>query len=247
MARFAEGHQCRMLALVQHFGDLEDSGEPCGKCDVCAPQACIGAQVAAPGADELTLLSQVLERVRAQPGQAVGRLCRELLGEEPSARHRFERLLGGLVRGGQVKVLADSFEKDGKRIDFQRLQPGPRAHEGVGAVRLPSVAPLPKVRGGGGGSKKAKPSRRRGAARTPAVELPSTGASAALVASLRAWRLTEAQKKRVPAFRILTNRALVAIAQARPQSAQALRGVPGVGPKVVQTYSAQLITLCARA
>jgi DNA topoisomerase-3 len=79
------------------------------------------------------------------------------------------------------------------------------------------------------------------------VELPSTGASAALVASLRAWRLTEAQKKRVPAFRILTNRALVAIAQARPQSAQALRGVPGVGPKVVQTYSAQLLTLCARA
>jgi len=39
VARFAEGRQCRMIALVRHFGDSEDSGQPCGSCDVCAPGA----------------------------------------------------------------------------------------------------------------------------------------------------------------------------------------------------------------
>jgi superfamily II DNA helicase RecQ len=44
MARFAEGGSCRMLSLVQHFGDQQDSGKPCGLCDVCAPAASIKAQ-----------------------------------------------------------------------------------------------------------------------------------------------------------------------------------------------------------
>jgi DNA topoisomerase-3 len=76
--------------------------------------------------------------------------------------------------------------------------------------------------------------------------LPTTGASAGLVATLRAWRLKEAKKKRVPAFRILTNRALVAIAEARPSSAEALRNVTGVGPKLLLAYGAQLVGLCGR-
>ena len=153
VARFAQGRQCRMIALVRHFGDSEDSGRPCGNCDVCAPAACIGANS---------------------------------LGPPPKVSVK-------IAKGGR---------KFGKRA--------------------------------------------RKATRTPAVPLPSTGASAGLVASLRAWRLIEAKKKRVPAFRILTNRALVAIAAACPKSTEALRNVSGLGPKLLQTYSEQLVRLCAR-
>ena len=153
VAGFAEGRQCRMIALVRHFGDSEDSGQPCGSCDVCAPEARIGASS---------------------------------LGPPP-----------------KVVAKASKRRKTGKR----------RARKGT---------------------------------RTTAVALPATGASAGLVATLRAWRLSEAKKKRVPAFRILTNRALVAIAEARPKSTEALRSVTGVGPKLLQTYSVQLIQLCVR-
>jgi DNA topoisomerase-3 len=155
VAKFAEGNQCRMLGLVRHFGDTEDSGKPCGRCDVCEPHA---------------------------------------------------------------------------RIAANTLGPPPK---------------LPPVATGKRGRKTGKRRTRR-ASRTPAVALPSSGASAPLVAILRAWRLKEAKKKHVPAFRILTNRALVAIAEARPASSEALRGVPGVGPKLLQTYSAQLVGLCSR-
>jgi superfamily II DNA helicase RecQ len=158
IARFAEARQCRMIGLVRHFGDSEDPGHACGRCDVCAPEACIAANSLGP---------------------------------------------------------------------------------------LPKVS-LPPVRGKRA-SKSGKPSkgRSRKASRTPAVTLPSSGPSAALVETLRAWRLKESKRKRVPAFRILTNRALVAIAQARPVSAEALRTITGLGPKLLQTYSTQLVTLCS--
>ena len=153
VARFAEGRECRMIALVRHFGDSADSGVPCGTCDVCAPEARLAANNLGP------------------------------LPKTPAAR---------AARAG-----------------------------------------------------KSRKRRTRKASRTPAVELPASGAHAGLVATLRAWRLKEAKIKRVPAFRILTNRALVAIAEARPRSAQALGDVPGVGPKLLQTYSAQLVALCS--
>ena len=66
------------------------------------------------------------------------------------------------------------------------------------------------------------------------------------MAHLRAWRLEEARRRRVPAFRVLTNRALVALAEARPTTAAALRDVSGIGPKVVQTYQAVLLNLCLK-
>lgn len=106
----------------------------------------------------------------------------------------------------------------------------------VGGLRAPSKR----------GSKKAS-TRRGRKTRTPAVELPSSGPNAALVETLRAWRLKEAKKKRVPAFRILTNRALVAIAEARPSSADALRDVPGIGDKLSSSYSSALLGLCSRS
>ena len=155
VARFAQGSQCRMIALVRHFGDSEDSGQPCGSCDVCAP----GARIAA-----------------------------STRGPAPKVELKASR------RG----------RKTGKR-----------------------------------GSRKGS--------RVPAVSLPETGASAGLVATLRAWRLSEAKKQRVPAFRILTNRALLAIAEARPKNAEALRNVSGVGPKLLQSYTSALVQLCVRS
>jgi DNA topoisomerase III len=160
MRRFAQGRGCRMLALVEHFGDQEDSGAMCGACDVCAPTSAIKGQ--------------------APPARAV------------------------------QATLAASAKPRGKR------------------------------------GRKSGKRRARGGSRTPAVALPSSGPSAALVATLRAWRLHESKQKRVPAFRVLTNRALVAIADARPGSAPALKAVKGVGPKLLKKYGAALVALCTR-
>jgi DNA topoisomerase-3 len=241
MARFAEGHRCRMLGLVQHFGDRSDAGAPCGQCDVCRPDACIAARFEAPTSLERSVLSELLARLRSQPGTAAGRLCRELMGDAPEHRREFERLVGGLVRAGQARVEEAVFEKDGRRIPFQRL-----FVVGEGDAQRARLVPksLPPPEHG-----EAVKRRRKGRAssrtpRTEAVELPESGEGSALVGKLRSWRLEEARRRHVPAFRVLTNRALLAVAEARPTTAQALRAVKGLGPKTVKDWGAQLIALC---
>jgi DNA topoisomerase-3 len=37
VAGYVASARCRMVTLIEHFGDLNDAGQPCGLCDVCAP------------------------------------------------------------------------------------------------------------------------------------------------------------------------------------------------------------------
>ena len=67
-----------------------------------------------------------------------------------------------------------------------------------------------------------------------------------LVEALKAWRLTEARRRRVPAFRILTDRVLGAIASARPRDGAALQRIHGVGPTLTARYGETLLTIVSR-
>jgi len=93
-----------------------------------------------------------------------------------------------------------------------------------------------------------KPARkRRPAAGRPAAEPEPEGARAPaeLVAKLRAWRLAEARRHGVPAFRIFPDRTLFALAEARPASEGALMDVTGVGPRLARLYGSALLKLLA--
>ncbi len=140
IGQFADGHECRMLQLVRHFGDQHDSGKPCGLCDICAPAACLARQFRQPSQTEEGLLGRILSALSDGP-VATGRLHREHLGEAVD-RGSFEHLLGGLVRAKLVTIDAASFRnKDGHRIDFQRAALTPS-----GIQRLqsgPEAAPMP--------------------------------------------------------------------------------------------------------
>ncbi|WP_441286711.1 DNA topoisomerase 3 [Sorangium sp. KYC3313] len=153
MARFTEGHGCRMLHLVRHFGDQEDTGEPCGLCDVCAPAACAAREFRAPSRDEAQAIAKILAALR-ESEQPTGRLYREAFADGSLERRDFEHLLGGLVRAGLVCVREDSFEKAGELITYQRasltsrgLLGGPRGgSDVVGDVPLAKLPPKVKKR-----------------------------------------------------------------------------------------------------
>ncbi|WP_437282330.1 DNA topoisomerase 3 [Sorangium sp. So ce375] len=146
MARFTEGHGCRMLHLVRHFGDQEDTGEPCGLCDVCAPAACAAREFRAPSRGEAQAIARILAALR-ESEQPTGRLYREEFADGSLERRDFEHLLGGLVRAGLVSVREDSFEKAGETITYQRASLTPRGRlggpRGVGDVA--SDVPLAKL------------------------------------------------------------------------------------------------------
>ena len=266
MVRCAEAHGCRMLHLVRHFGDQEDSGVPCGVCDVCDPEACLVRRFRLPSPAESRVLAEVLRALRQRDGQSTGQLFREITAGPDGLpdgfdRKSFERLLGGLSRSGLVRLSEDEFEKDGKIIRFQRAAltaDGSRTPPEPAAlalfVQLPEEAPAtkPKRRD----RKKldifapnilspirAIRERRKGRVQEvlPGAEELMDQPLPALVDALKAWRRAEAQRRRVPAFRILTDRALGALAATRPRDEVDLLNVPGIGPTIVAKYGRELL------
>jgi len=248
MIRAAEAHGCRMLHLVQHFGDQEDSGELCGICDVCAPDDCVLRRFRRPNALESDLVGRVLSSLRRRDGQSTGQLYREI-EQDLSDRKSFERLLGGMARAGLLQIAEDSFEKDGRVIHFQRATLTPEGYRGDAdaAARVEMSEEMPKARKKRERPDKGEPRsiRKKLAARAASGDYSPEPApdlvSPQVVEHLKAWRRTEAQRRRVPAFRILTDRALTALAVALPRSEADLLNVPGIGPTIVQKYGNEIL------
>jgi DNA topoisomerase-3 len=84
---------------------------------------------------------------------------------------------------------------------------------------------------------KKRPSKKPPAAPQPPRKHPE------LEKALREWRLAEARKKAIPAFRVLTDRTLQALAEQRPATTQELLAVHGIGLKIVEKYGAQLFRI----
>ncbi|GGJ63088.1 DNA helicase RecQ [Deinococcus aquiradiocola] len=62
-----------------------------------------------------------------------------------------------------------------------------------------------------------------------------------LLERLRAWRLEVSREMERPAFTVMTNASLEAVATLRPTTEAALLAVPGMGPKRVEAYGADLL------
>jgi DNA topoisomerase-3 len=154
-----------MLHLVRHFGDQEDSGAACGLCDVCAPGGCIAQSFREPSTGERDAIERILAALRADDGQATGKLHRELFKDGSLDRRSFEHVLGGLVRAGLVLVEDASFQKDGERIDYQRVS---LTDEGL-SVEASRGARIGVARSVALASKTLKPKKRKKAAPAPAA------------------------------------------------------------------------------
>ena len=121
IVRFASSQQCRMLDLVRHFGDQEDSQKPCGMCDICDPAASISQTRRAPTQEEREALDIIIEALKKRDGLAAGRLLEQVTPETLLDRKTFERLLTGLFQAGLVKIVSDTFEKNGQTIEYRRI------------------------------------------------------------------------------------------------------------------------------
>jgi DNA topoisomerase-3 len=64
--------------------------------------------------------------------------------------------------------------------------------------------------------------------------------------ALRDWRLAEAKRRGVPAFRILSDKSLQAIAADKPATTRELLEIPGVGARVAEQYGAQIFRILER-
>jgi RecQ family ATP-dependent DNA helicase len=241
MQSFTEGGGCRMTALIRHFGDTADGTAPCGICDRCAPVN------TARFVDELErgVATAILASLSGRDGQAVGRLFDEAMSYHSKVtRSGFERVLSAVSRARLVEIHNSEFEKDGKIIAFRKvflLSAGK-------TVKAPALAELEIDGDPMGTAKSASRVRKKSVAsrseRAPSRTSDDPSAPSEhpkLFEDLRAWRLAEARKQGVPAFRILSDRVLYAICEEMPKSEAELLAVPGMGPKLVLKYAETLL------
>ena len=236
MGRFAQSHGCRMVYIIRHFGDEDDHGSPCGMCDTCASSDCAVQAFHTPTNAEVAIMRATLDALAQMNNQSVGTLHRNQgAGME---RHEYESLVSSLVRAGMVTIRADVFEKDGKSIPFHRLT-RTRLGENADTCTLTALQ-IPVILK----SREKKPrSRAKPKTRSKKYVAPAAPRSSKLDAALRAWRTDEATRNRVPAFRIMTNKVLAAIAASRPEDEAALLAVHGVGPSLVAKHGLKLLKL----
>ncbi len=238
VSRYAGRPECRMLGLVRHFGDTKDLGAPCGICDICDPQGAVAIETRPASETEARGAALLLEELSLSGRTAKGALFRRRL-EDEMPRRSFERLVEALRRAGLLRIEPSSFVKEGRTIEFQRLElsgDGARAAldplAATSLIEVPADAPAPKRSG-----RKRKSSAGRDAARLGPPD-PD------LAAELKKWRLGRARARRIPAFRVLTDRVLNAVAAARPTSDEALLELSGFGPGLLEKYGPEILEIC---
>jgi DNA helicase-2/ATP-dependent DNA helicase PcrA len=68
-------------------------------------------------------------------------------------------------------------------------------------------------------------------------------ADEAVIEALKAWRLTESRERAVPAYVVLTDATVEALAEVRPQDADGLGAISGIGPDKLTRYGDTLLAL----
>ena len=234
MMDFAQSQQCRMSALIRHFGDTSDAARPCGHCDFCAPGSATAQTLADPSADQDRDLRAIL-RALDGPSRATGKLFTDLALTKD--RKTFDGLLDGLARAGLIGLSSETFTNpEGNVIAFRKASlthEGRELQPGVPLGVLLSAAPVNS------------PTKKSARKSIPDAAAPNyTPAQKIFEANLRAWRKAEAAKTGKPAFIVFGDSALAALVLAAPRTLTELLNVSGFGPDKVDRYGADITAIC---
>jgi ATP-dependent DNA helicase RecQ len=233
MLGLAEAGDCRRVRLLAYFGE---ASQPCGNCDNCLepPELWDATEPAR------KLLSCIYRCDQASgSGFAATHVIDVLRGKHTDKTRKFghDKLstfgIGADLTEAQWRLLL-------RQLVAQHLVEVD--HERFNVLRL-TEASRPVLRGErrievrrhvAGAGRKAKKARATAAA-------PIASADEALFERLRQWRAQVAKEHGVPAYVVFHDATLRAIAQARPQSVDGLRGISGIGERKLASYGEALI------
>jgi RecQ family ATP-dependent DNA helicase len=259
--RFTTQNECRMSALVRHFGDVGDASRACGVCDVCDPAGAVLRQFRRATPQERAMALAIVDELRGVDYKAAGTLQRGVDPAGQMKRGEWDGLLGALAQAGLVAMEEAAYEKDGEVRRYRKVmltETGREFRAGSAKELLLSDGVVEAFGGRGGGSAKTgngKPAKtapaKTGQAKSSngkggqlaAVRLTVEGEAVAV--RLKEWRAGEAKRLGVPAYVVLHDRTLTSLAATRPRNTIELLGIDGIGPAKVEKFGAVILGLCA--
>ena len=232
MRRYAQASRCRHAALSEYFGQTYGA-EPCGACDVC-----LGETESLP---DSTVMAQKLISCVARVGERFGvrHVCEVLRGAKTDGivRHGHERL-------STFGLLATIDQRTAENLVHQLLDQGLLARSpGDRPVVLLNALSWEVMRG-------QRPvvllEPRAGRAKASKADADDwQGVDRDLFERLRSWRRRVAEARGKPAWTILDDKALRAIARDKPTSPAALLRVKGIGEKRLADFGDAILDLVA--
>lgn len=236
MIAFAETAQCRMAALVRHFGDYAGASRLCGHCDFCVPEQAQAQSFAKPTSEQERDLRAILRTLEDGP-KSTGRLLTD--SRIAIERAAFDVLLDGLARAGLVKLVSETFTNDeGREIAWRKAA---LTAEGRAAA---ISGPLGVLLAGGSVTAAQARRQKKTLLRKGEPHAEFTPAQADLEARLRAWRKEEAARAGKPAFFVLSDAVLRTVAAVGPQTLPQLLRISGIGTRKADLYGASICALC---
>ena len=238
MVSYADSAGCLRMTILRYFGDPE-AGADCESCGNCLKRSPLTD-------DQLLLVRKILSGV-ARAGERFGRrkIAAMLAG-------KIEELPDSLVSLSTTGLLGEH--------DPQLLEKWIDSLVGAGALvsspdiyrtlRLSSLGrdvmsgretafsllvPTVRVKAEGRGKKARKTPQ------GPPTLVPIPEPDEALLTALRTWRRDEARTRAIPAYVILHDKTIDAIARNRPQSERDLAGIPGIGPAKLAQYGEAIL------
>jgi len=254
--RYTELNECRMSALVRHFGDVEDAKQACGVCDVCDPGGAVLRQFRRASGAELEIARRLLDELRGVDYKAAGTLQKSLDLVGRISRDEYDGLLGALVQAGLIEMETAEFEKEGQVLKFRkvRLTKAGREMRATPLQLLISDGIVEEFSGRVQAAvrvKKAKPAvmagaQKNGPANAAVAPEPRvlTAEGEALAGRIREWRAAEAKRLKVPVYVVMHDRTVTALAASRPRNPRELLGIDGMGPAKVERFGEELLRLC---
>ena len=245
MIAYADSSACYRATLLSYFGE-QDTPRACGFCGNCARRKDLGAE-------EVLVLRKILSGV-ARGGQRWGKrkIAAMLAGNLEGLPESLASLsTTGILSDKSPKAIGDWIDAalgagflEASNDVYRTLALTPSGRDVMSgraasvALTLPE-APRPKAPR----VRKSKLSRL-----VASIGAGPDGArpDATVLAALKDWRRQEAARREVPAYVVLHDRTLAAIAAARPATLDALADIPGIGPAKLSAYGSDLLSLLAR-
>ena len=251
---FTTSSECRMSALVRHFGDVEDASNVCGVCDVCDPAGAVLRLFRRATAEERSLVQSIVNELRSVDYKATGALQRSVDPAGRLSRDEFARLLDAMVRSRVLAIEDAEYEKDGEVRRFRKVrmtEMGLNVREASRIELLISDGLVLEFRGKAPEPERTRKTKARVKAgngkKETSERLSLSMQGEMLAARLREWRTGEAKKLRVPAYCVLHDRTLTAVALARPKDPRQLLEIDGIGQAKVEKFGAAILGMCGES
>jgi ATP-dependent DNA helicase RecQ len=250
MLGYAEAASCRRQVLLAYFGE---QSAPCGNCDVCLHPPVLW---------DATVAAQKLLSAAIRTGQrfGAGHLIDVVRGTRTPkvTQHGHDELptfgvgadLDPREWRGVVRqlVAAGLLRPDASAYGALRLTPDARAvlsgDRQLRLRRLPREPDAPARRAGRSRDGSGSTGRGQAAGAAPATLAP---ADQALFEALRAERARIAEEAKVPAYVVLHDASLRALATDRPTDTMGLMRVPGIGAAKADRYGERFLAVIAAA